>query len=477
MEEKNHGPRRKKESPVTLFLAVVLLVTTLATPFVFFAPKARLDRAVEKTAEEFLDEDVLSFFAQVFLDGSFEAVGEKSSLSYTATLPKSAALVQQGAFGSCRVAFQGDRLYLQSSGFGDAAYSASRKDAAVQLCNSAFSDAGMPDVQMRLLRSALVLGDGSFSHSLGVLKDAFASSFRAGKPDFSAVEEKIRIGEKERKATTFTYKIGEEGVEKALAAWKRSGEKASVSEALTALRGILSATLSQKESDEAVKRFTSFLCGKSAEFQNFEKMLLSENSRATLTVTVYKGRVLTANFLLGGGDSVLEARTSLSPQYREDATLSFDLHATQGENRLLSLNLDSAIAENSKSALIRKWNWSYTDTVGAIGSDPDEGKGEITFSWGKEKGDLGLKIALDESELVFRGELVKYKKGKKMDYVIGRVEWNGKKISEDDTYAVTLSAKGETPASRRATENLFPEGEEREKMAGILAGRLKRLES
>ena len=56
----------------------------------------------------------------------------------------------------------------------------------------------------------------------------------------------------------------------------------------------------------------------------------------------------------------------------------------------------------------------------------------------------------------------------------GRVEWNGRKISEGDRYTVTLSKKGETPAKREATKNLFPDGDERTALAEALLGRLDR---
>ena len=76
--------------------------------------------------------------------------------------------------------------------------------------------------------------------------------------------------------------------------------------------------------------------------------------------------------------------------------------------------------------------------------------------------------------MVFRGELAKYKKGRKLEFYVDRVEWNGKKISEGDRYTVTLSKKGETPAKREATKNLFPDGDERTALAEALLGRLDR---
>ena len=215
---------RRKQSPLMLFLAFLLLTVTVLTPFVYYAPKNRLSRAAEKTAAELGDEELLGFLGQVLWDGSFEATGEENSLSYTATLPDSAALAQQGKAGSLRVAFQGDALYLYSSGLGKEAFSAPRKEAAVRLCDSAFSDAGMPAPQMRLLRTALILGDGDLSHSMNVLKSTLANCFSAGDPDFSSVGEEIKVGGKTRNAVAFTYEMGKEGLEKTLNALKRAGK-------------------------------------------------------------------------------------------------------------------------------------------------------------------------------------------------------------------------------------------------------------
>ena len=473
MEPKRNIPRRK-ESPVVLLLALVLLIGTLATPFVYYAPKNRLSRAVEKTAAELLDEEVLSLLGEVLWDGSFEAKGENQSLSYTATLPKSAALAQQGKSGSFRVAFQGDDLYLYSSGLGEEAFSAPRKGAALQLCDSAFADAGMPAMQMRLLRTALILGDEGFSPALETLMQTVSSCISAADPEFSAVGEEIKIGGKEHKATTYTYKSGKEGLEKALSALKRAGKDDRTKEAYTTLRGLLSAALSKNETAEAAQRFVSFLSGESEEFAAFETKLLSENSRLALTVTEYKGRIVAATVLLGGGDFVLEINANLSEKLRKDGTWSVDLQAKSGETELFSLAFGSEIEEASKSALIRTWNYSFTDAVGAFTPDGGKEAGEIIFSFGKMKKDLGLRLVFGEDTLVFRGELETYKKGRKLDFYVDRVELNGTKISEDDRYTVTLSRKGETPAWREAAKPLFPDGEERSDLTERLTARFSR---
>ena len=151
-----------------------------------------------------------------------------------------------------------------------------------------------------------------------------------------------------------------------------------------------------------------------------------------------------------------------------------ELRAKEGEAELFSLSLGSEIEEDSKSALIRRWSYSYTDAVGAVTPGTGQEAGEIIFSWGKAKKDLGLRLILGEDTLVFRGELESYKKGRKLDLYVDRVEWNGEKISEDDRYAVSLSRKGETPVWREAEKNLFSDGEERTALTDLLTGRFSR---
>ena len=165
---------------------------------------------------------------------------------------------------------------------------------------------------------------------------------------------------------------------------------------------------------------------------------------------------------------------TLSEKLRKNAAWSAHVAAKDGETELFSLVFGSEITEESKSALIRRWNYSVTDSVGAFCSETAEESGEIIFSWGKKKGDIGLRVAMGEEILSLRGELLKYKKGKAIEFSVNRVELNGKRISEDDSYTVNLSKKGETPTHREATEELFPEGEKRQTMAQLLAGRFQR---
>ena len=328
---------------------------------------------------------------------------------------------------------------------------------------------------MRLLRTALVLSDGDFSHSLEILKRTLSSCLSAGDPEFSAVSEEIRLDGKERKATTFTYELGEEGVEKALSALKRAGKDEGTKEAYAVLRSLVSAPLSNTETSDAAQRFVSFLSGESEEFAAFEKQLLSKNSRLCLSVTAYKERVVEVKFSLGGGDFLLEMNGNLSEKLRKDGTWSVSLRAKSGEAELFSLELGAELEESSKSALIRKWSYAFSDTVGAVTPASGQESGEIIFSWGKAKKDLGLRLNLGEDTLVFRGALEKYKKGKKLEFFVDRVELNGTRISVDDRYAVTLSTKGETPSRREATKTLFPDGEERSDLAELLTARLARL--
>ena len=184
--------------------------------------------------------------------------------------------------------------------------------------------------------------------------------------------------------------------------------------------------------------------------------------------------MIDASALLKGGDFVAEAIISLDEKIRKNDTWSASVRAKSGERELFSLAVDSAVTEDSDSALIRKWNYSFSDSIGAICPETGAESGAITFSWGKAKGDLGLKLKLGAEELVFRGELLKYKKGSKLDLVVGRVEYNRQKLFEDDSYTVTFSKKGKTPTPCSAKEDLFPEGEKRQELAELLTGCFQR---
>jgi len=84
---------------------------------------------------------------------------------------------------------------------------------------------------------------------------------------------------------------------------------------------------------------------------------------------------------------------------------------------------------------------------------------------------------LGERELVFRGELSEYEEGEKLTLILKRLEYDRKNILEDESYTVTFSKKGETPAHRPAEGELFPSGEKRRELAEHLAAKFQRLPS
>jgi len=478
MEQKRSGKRTvNRKSPIFFLLACVMLVGTLVTPFIYYSPENCLARAVAKTREEFFADETLIFLSEVLRDGSVEAVGESSSLSYTATLPESAAVAEQGAFGSRRIALQGDTLYLRSDALGKGAYSAPRGNASVKLCDSAFSDAGMPDPQMRLFRTALALSEADRADAGEVLEQIVQRVLEAGAPELRTTSGKMKIDGKERRTAVYTYEMEKKGIKDALNEWKKAGKTKEAKAAYSALRQVLSATLSKDETEQAAKRFTSFLCGSSKEFAAFEKEILSENTRLALTFTVYRERILSMHFVLGGGELVFEAKMTFDADPAENASWSAFVQAKSGGKKLFSLSLDSAITEDSDSALIRKWGYSYSDSVGAVCAASGKESGSLTFSWGKGKGDLGLRLVLGERELVFRGELSEYEEGEKLTLILKRLEYDRKNILEDESYTVTFSKKGETPAHRPAEGELFPSGEKRRELAEHLAAKFQRLPS
>lgn len=475
MEKPKKKPSASRESPLLWMLVLVLLVTTVVTPFVSFSPEKRLERAVKRSHAEFLQGNEFSFLSDVARDGVVSAMGENASFSYAASLPESAEWVEKGFAGNRRLVLSGDSFSLQSDVLGEEVFSASRSDASSVICDSAFSDAEMPRFQLQTLRTALVAADGELTRGSEVFLEVFRKSWNAGKPELSQEKEKTEIDGKKRSVTIYTYQMDEEGLGKALGVWKSLGKREETKEAYGILRRYLSAVFSSSESRESAERFVSFLLGETEEFQRFEKKLSSDRGGATLSVTVYKERVRSALFrLCGGGEFVLEAKLDLDPDLKNSGTWSASVQACSGKIEHFSLSVRSELTEDSRSALIRKWNYSCSDTVGAVCAEPETTKAEAVFSWGKEKGDLGLRIKLNEEELVLRGELSSYKRGKKAVFALNRVEYGQKQLLPAPL-TVTLSKKGEEPRAMDGTELLFPEGAEREEFAQLLSDRFKQL--
>ena len=459
---------RKKENPITILLVIALFIATLLTPFSFNTPEKQLARAWGKSRAELAADEKLQLIQNALWDGSFEAKGEHSKLTYAASLPAKVMTVEEGNIGNRRVAFDGDTFYLQSDTLGEAGFSAPRKDASTVLCDSAFSDAEMPALQMRFLRSALAASDADFAVTDDVLSALFAKVWETGKPELTSLRDRMEIDGKQRKVTVYTSEVDSEGLKKALTVWKNEGNREEVKAAYTALRRYLSATLSPTETGEATNRFVDFLCGTSSDFDDFEKRVTTADGRACITTTVYKGRVISAKFALTGSDFVLEAKLDLDAELRKNATWSASVSAKTEKKELFSLSLKSAVTENSDEAFIRKWDYAFNDTIGAITPDQGSEEGSFTFSWGKKKGDLGLKLLLGETELILSGTYGSYKEGQELKFTLNRMEYNGENLIEGDTFAVTVRPEGDPAAFGDATENLFPDGEERQEFADTL---------
>lgn len=468
MERNQHRSQsRKKENPIAILLVIVLFIATLLTPFSFNTPEKQLARAWNKSRAE-LEEEQIQFIGNALWDGSFEAKGEHSTLTYAASLPTSVIAVEEGNIGNRRMAFEGDTFYLQSDTLGESAFSAPRKDASTALCDSAFSDAEMPGLQMRFLRSALAASDADFSTADDVLSALFSQVWKTGKPELTSVRDQMKIDGKERKVTVYSSEVDSDGLKKALTVWKNEGNREEVKAAYTALRQYLSATLSPTETGEASDRFVDFLCGSSSDFSDFEKRVTTSDGRACITTTVYKGRVISAKFSLTGSDFLLEAKLDLDANVRKNSTWSASISAKTEMKELFSLSLKSAITENTDEALIRKWDYAFNDTIGAITPDQGSEEGSFTFSWGKKKGDLGLKLLLGENELILGGTYGSYKEGQELKFTLERVEYNGENLINGDVFAVTVRPEGDPSAFGDATENLFPDGEERQEFADTL---------
>lgn len=465
-QARNRG--RKTENPITIFIVIVLFIATLLTPISFNTPEKQLQRAWEKSKGEFFGEEILQFVSTAAKDGAISAKGEHSTWSYLASLPSAVLVTEQGNIGNRRLAMEGDFLYLESDTLGEAAFSAPRSTASTVLCDSAFSDAEMPDLQMRFFRTGIAMADPGLATSGEVLTNWFTRIWQAGKPEFTSYSDEIQVDGKNRKVTVFTSEMEQDGLRKAVDVLKTEGSREETKAAFTAVRQLLSSALSPSETGEAADRFVSFLCGNSSDFSDFEKRILTQDGRATVTTTVYKGRVSEIKFVLKGSDFTLEASLNLDDDLRKNSTWTASVQAKTEMKDLFSLTVNSAITENSDTAFIREWKYSFNDAIGAITDSQGEEEGSVTFSWGKKKGDLGLRFLLGEKEIFFRGKFDSYKEGQELKFSLEQVEYSDENLIEGDTFAVTVQPAGDPIPFGDATEDLFPDGEERQEFADTL---------
>ncbi len=439
-------------------LAFVLLFATLIGFFINLSPKNALNRCVENTKEAlFGDEDLLVFVKDAFSSGSITLEGEDEKIVHVGDLPRGASLSFQKGKKETKFSLSGEFLTMTHPK-SKKGYLAQRQGAASAVSDSAFTDAGIREEYLLLLRTYLALTEEGVS-SVSSLSDALSEALSAASPSLTVKNTK--------EGKENIYQFSPEGLMLFFSQISREGKKEEVKEAVSSLLTLTSALCDAKPDPAKEEEALAFLLGTGEKFDSFCKKMSAEDGASSLTVLTEKGYVKKVTLSMAGSDLFLNGEIRFGEDLKKDGKVSASLSFAEGEEKRFSLSFSHEISEDSKTALIRAFQWSISDPQGYVLGDVDTSSGEIAFSWGKKKGDLGLRFFTGDEKINFRGAVGDYKKGKELRFTVKRMELDHKNVLHAPM-EVTFSKKGKLSSFQKGEKELFPEGEARAALCEIL---------
>jgi hypothetical protein len=186
---------------------------------------------------------------------------------------------------------------------------------------------------------------------------------------------------------------------------------------------------------------------------------LAEGANLAITYGMKGGKVI----LLGGNFTSGETRLSFEIFFGEnakkDGDLSLSFTLQKGEEMVLEAEIEHKLAEDSRTAFVREVEYSLSDPSGILfPSETGEMTGKIRYSWGKEKGDVGLRVITPEDQVGISGMVEEYKAGKSARIRISRFEVSRiNRLEKSLTLTLTKKAEETKPLSEGQNFLLTPE--------------------
>lgn len=448
----NENRRRARRGGIFPYIAFFLAVFTLVTAFLDLSPSRALKSAIRGTQKEWEErEEVLAFLSQVLREGGIQVEGKSFDLSYYGNLPEAAYLSLSNGDGDLSFYSQDDELILESQALLDSPLSADREGAASKIDESALVSQEFPEKEILfLLRAYLALTDPALTQ--GTLSSAVS---RVGNKLFgSAKREKgyFLVEGEEVSATKISYTLEADDFSRGLAAFQKEGEKEEVRDAVLAVFTALNALTGNPTTKENKDAIETFFKGEGEKYDAFARTLESGDSRGEAVFWIRSGSLVGMEWSLSLEGVTASLSLSLGKNIKGSKESCLEWQWQRDGEEAVAFSLSHRMVEDSKKACIREVEWDFCG---------EEGK--IRYSWGKTKGDLGLRVITPEKEINFRGELKEYKKRKKISFVLSAVEENREnRLSSPLT--LILTREGKIPAMPAAKGPLFPEGEEKEQL-------------
>ncbi len=471
MEATNSSRAPKKSatrgSGLFLLLTASLFLLTLFGLLSCLSVGGSLESAVEKTKTrlEKQERDLLFLF-DCLEDGGLSLEGEGIHASWNADLPERGSLVLTENKDTFGYYLTGDTVTVNIPFLFEHAKSGARRGSAV-LEKSVFSTEGLRREHRALALTLSALSDPSLWEN-EPLFDGLETVFQKARPA-PEKEKGFDWEEHDLTCTKITYSFDSEALVRSINALAKEGKNEAFRESFLAFAGLARALCDHPLSEKDAAKIDGFLTGQSEDFNTLSAQMGKSDSFATLSFFEKGGYLAGASgtWRIGtqGGSFSLYLGSGAK---REDRT--FSLSCLKDDKEMLSLTLSDRITDDSEQAFIREFDFSLSDQSG-FWRDTEKPEQTVLFrySWGREKGDLGLKILLPEEEINFRASLESYNRGSGAVLLLKRIEENRKNLLAGKEVRITLSDRDKVAAPPSAKEPLFPKPEERESLQSLFS--------
>ena len=465
--DRNKTRAQKRRNGFFPLLACVLLVVTLTGFCLHLTGGGSVARAWKKTADALCEkEEATLFLLSSLKEGGLSAQGKELNLSYQASLPQALSFSVKDHSTEIGFFAQGDTLTLHSPALLEGAYAAPRGGIGTAFSQSILNGEAVRCEHAALFRLILALSDPALWGE--DVEEGLSELWKKADPKMNKIPLKVRdMGT--AGGTAYEYTVESHGLVNALNQLISLRKQEDFQSGIRARAAALFALCGKDFTPDDEKALLDFLSGKGDAFNAFSQLVGKSDSKLELGVIVNRKGFVShfgASWNLGeyqGEIAVLLEGKSGTPSL-EEATLS----VKKGESEYLSFTAKFHITDDSDLALIREATFSLSDQSGIL-LDPEASEKTLTlrYSWGKEKGDLGLKIITPEKEINLRGALDEWKRGSRLAFTLKRLESGGKNLLTQKEIAFTLRPEASPKSAPEAKGPLFPEGEEREAL-GLL---------
>ncbi len=445
------------------FAPLLALLLALITVFgIFGAANAEksLVRAMKKTEKRWEKrEELLLFVTDVlFREGTLSIKQDKASVDY-AIGNDGWILSQKGAEEN--FVLQGDRkqntLFYSPETLA-AVYGGDWNEAAERLSATALSDQSLTEGEWEALETAVALTEPGLYDALSLVEKRMKDLWQKSNPEVRKERDSRKLGKDTQKGERYTVTWDSKAMTKLLKALAKYGKREEEQALASALYDTFFCLADGEINKKDKEALLQFLRGEGEAYAEMLRLSQEDKTSGKADFFVVKGEILHFEFSFSLQDTTLQGEWEWGESIKDSTKTSMYLSLEQKNKGTLSLTLTDTLMENSDSALVREAAWNLRDSQGSYFKKGDN-EGKIRFSYGKEKGDLGLRLIKEQDELVFRGTLEEYQKGKSVKLLLNQVEKNKEPVTQGE-HDLLLTTKAPKLNEMKKTMELYYKTEE-----------------